>query len=526
MAEERARISIVDVPSRSRGGEKAPGERTVTIGLTLGALILTLALGAGIRLWNIASVPPELHPDEYAGWLGITSMLAGKVQPSVFLSYGVVYLPLYGIFEVLSSLLFGVTATAFRLPAALLGTVTVLATGLVGYQFVPRRLVLLAAALTMAILPWDISVSRIGWEPAAMLPFLLFGLYFLRRGLYASSSRDIILAFALLAIGAYSYRAESFYAATLTIALLAIEFERTRKVAQDLWIGLAVALAILGPIALSVIAQPHMLTSGPAQGTFDPGVNAGSLAEFLNLYTRHFALSALFVTGDGNLQHGPPVGVLYPWMAPFILIGLLAPPGIFPLRARLFAVIWLLLYPFGGALTDENGGQHFIRTLAGAPLFCILGAIGLETTRGWIATLAARYRWPATLANAWQPVLVAAVCVQFAQFCSAYFVRYPVQAAHIFHYGDRDVFAFVKAHDAGVERVCFTSLDAWNYSAQTGFYMPGSTPALFGWMDPACKKAHTLLSLQNRSEAPPGAQFLGTVQNYDGTSRAFFYQLP
>jgi 4-amino-4-deoxy-L-arabinose transferase-like glycosyltransferase len=508
-----------------------PKELTVSLSLWSATLGLTLVVALTLRLWNIASVPPELHPDEYAGWLGINAMLSGGSSPTVFLDYGVVYLPLYGLLETISGWLFGPTVTAFRLPAALLGVVTALGTGLLGYQLVRSRAILLLGCAMMAILPWDVSASRIAWEPAAMLPCLLFGLYLLRRGLYASSGRDASIGFALLAIGAYSYRAESFYAVTLGTALLAIEFERARAMWREVLIGLGIAALIMLPLGVSVLVHPQYLTSGPAQGTFDVGINPASLAEFGNLYFKHFSIQALFFTGDGNMQHGPPTGVLYPWMAPFILGGLLAPLGLFPLRARLFALVWLGLYPFGGSLTDENGGQQFIRTIAGAPLFCILAAIGLLACWQIVTDFAARTRWRVTIVTATTTLLAAVALGQLVQFCDAYFVRYPDQAAKAFHYGDRDIFAFVRTYDAGYDRVCFTVLDGWNWTAQVLYYMHdydtrGSTLDVIPEFDKSCKKPKSLLALQSQLEAPPDARFLGTVQRRDGTIRAYFYAIP
>lgn len=509
----------------ARAAVDGPRERSITIGLTNATLALVLLVGAAVRLWCLDSVPPELHPDEYAGWLGVTDMLSGHNPPSVFLNYAVVYLPLYGVFETVSVWLLDGTIASFRLPAALLGVATALATGLFAYRLVPRRAVLLAAAGIMAILPWDVSVSRIGWEPAPMLPFLLFGLYFLHRGLFARSDRDLAIAFALLAVGAYSYRAESFYAFTLVIALLAVEFERTRANARGLANGAAVGVLILLPLIYAVVTQPHSLTSGPAQGTFDPGVNSGSLHEFGRLYVKHFSPAALFLDGDGNLQHGPATGVLYPWMAPFIVAGFLAPLRLFALRPRIFALVWLALYPLGGSLTDDNGNQHFIRTLAGAPLFTIVAAIGLVACWEWLAGVLARNRLRTSIVAATATLFGAIVAVEFGQFCNTYFVRYPIASAKIFHYGDRQIFDFVKANDAGYDRVCFTVLDAWNYSALIRFYMRDQTVSLSETAD-ACKVPPSLLALQSPREAPIGSHLIGTVQNRDGTIRAYFYTFP
>jgi hypothetical protein len=120
-----------------------------------------------VRLWNIESVPIALHPDELAGWLGVHDILAGEKPPSIFLDYRVLSLPLYGVCESLSSWMFGNSPTALRLPAALLGVATSVATGLLAYTFLPTRRVLLLALGMMAILPWDIAISRMATERAA-----------------------------------------------------------------------------------------------------------------------------------------------------------------------------------------------------------------------------------------------------------------------------------------------------------------------------------------------------------------------
>jgi hypothetical protein len=105
-------------------------------------------------------------------------------------------------------------------------------------------------------------------------------------------------------------------------------------------------------------------------------------------------------------------------------------------------------------------------------------------------------------------------------------VRYPDQAARVFHYGDRDIFAFVRAHDAGYDRVCFTVLDGWNWTAQVLYYLHDSTLSLIPQIDESCKKPKSLLALESQGEAPPNARFLGTVQRRDGTIRAYFYSIP
>jgi 4-amino-4-deoxy-L-arabinose transferase-like glycosyltransferase len=229
----------------------APHWATLSFSVFDVALFATLLLATTIRLWNIASVPAALHPDEFAGWLGVHDMLSGKVRPSVFFDYRVVYLPLYGILESISTGLFGNNVSALRAPAALLGTLTCLSVGLLASTITRSRRALLIASGLMAVLPWDISLSRVALERAPTLPCLLLGLYFLRRGLILAEGKSIWLAFGALGIGTYSYRASLFYSLALTVGQLIIEYRHSIKMWRDIEVG-AVIWALIALPSVSV----------------------------------------------------------------------------------------------------------------------------------------------------------------------------------------------------------------------------------------------------------------------------------
>ncbi len=52
------------------------------------------------------------------------------------------------------------------------------------------------------------------------------------------------------------------------------------------------------------------------------------MATFMRNYVAHFAIAPLFAYGDGILDHGPHYGVLYWWMLPFIVVGVIAAPRV------------------------------------------------------------------------------------------------------------------------------------------------------------------------------------------------------
>jgi len=74
----------------------------------------------------------------------------------------------------------------------------------------------------ISFLPWNVVISRMAEEPAAMLPFVLGGLWALRYGLDERRAEAFALAGALLGIASYSYRAALPDGVALAIAMLAL----------------------------------------------------------------------------------------------------------------------------------------------------------------------------------------------------------------------------------------------------------------------------------------------------------------
>ena len=452
-------------------------------------------------------------------YTGVRDMIAGQRPYSAFIESDIVYLPLYGCFEWLSTLVFGVTPTAMRLPGALLGVATAFATGLVGYSLLRDRAVFLLAAGIMAILPWDVSLSRMGWEPAAVLPFVLFGVYFIRRGLIEGRAVDIPIGFAMLAVGAYSYRAEAFDAVALTLALCACEYRRVVPMLRPIGFGVVVAAVIVAPILAALFTHPSYFSSGPAQATFGDGWNDGTRHTFLMRYAAQFSPLALFAVGDGNFQHGAGIGVLYWWMLPFIAIGLFAPWRAFSGAARIFCFAWVAIYPIGNGLVNEVAPQHFLRTLIGAPIFTILAAIGCVVAWRELSARVASERVRTVVVT----VTAGVVAFAFVRFCSAYFLVYPEVSADDFQFGDREIFAFVRAHAARYRRVCYTVVDGWNWTTLDRYYMSDRPVEPHLGIDRFCSAPHTLYAVGKTDEAPLDAKPLGTVQHRDGTVRAYFF---
>jgi hypothetical protein len=175
---------------------------------------------------------------------------------------------------------------------------------------------------------------------------------------------------------------------------------------------------------------------------------------------------------------------------------------------------WLLIYPLGGAFTND-GVPHFLRTLAGAPLAAILTGIGLAIS--W-RTLR-RYRFGVTAALLFALLAAAA----FSQFCQAYFITYVAPAADAFGFEDQALFAVIRAQAGNADRVCFQGLNGMNSLTLFSYYLRDLHLDIRERMTDACMQPRTLVVVSDRLYAPPGAALIATAQNIEGVVKYYVF---
>ena len=183
-----------------------------------------------------------------------------------------------------------------------------------------------------------------------------------------------------------------FYALLLGGALVAFNLRRFAS-----WRG---ALTVAGACAIwSLVAGPalwmwffdeHTVSHTLGMATFAGGASASSVHTFFVNYAAHFKWSYLVTTGDPKSgitwRYLDGMGAFFGWVVPLAGLGLAASARyIRPRWAMLWTLLWLAAYPLGGALTNQGtpGTPNAPRTLAGAPVFCILAAIGTALLFDW-----------------------------------------------------------------------------------------------------------------------------------------------
>ena len=418
-------------------------------------LLAIIALGAFLRFYQIADIPPGLYPDE--------AMNGNNALEANATGHWRVFYPenngregLFINLQAISVAAFGAKPWALRIVSAIIGTLTILGIYLVTKELFakkehwipdqvgndkirksdfPREVrlplsignrkseignheVALLSAFFLATSYWHLNFSRIGFR-AIMLPLIAsFALYFLLRGLRTGYMPSLIAAGIFTGLGAYTYIAYRFMIFVFAVPVVAAmrRWKKDKNDVRDLAarksdflreVGLPhkcapCAIALYGFVALIVILPLILYFSQNPHDFFN---RAGDISVFsASSPLKEFAksafltLSMLFYKGDGNWRHNLAYAPeLNPLVALFFIIGIIAlirKPITYHL-SPITLFVWLFAMLLPSALTRE-GVPHALRAIGIIPPVMILSALGAERIWGaanaWIGR--EKMRWP------------------------------------------------------------------------------------------------------------------------------------
>lgn len=509
-------------------------------------LAAILVLGAGLRLYALDTVPTELIVDEIDLYNSAHSIATtghdvdGTLLPFVYSKF-TRNPPIYAVAGYLSSLVFGKTPFGLRFPAAIFGLLEIVFLAGIAYELTRRRSIALAAALLMATQPIFIQFSRTAWEPSSELPFLLGGLYVLLRALRrATEANDpgralslggLALGALLLGLTSYTYMAGWFYALLLGGSLLTFYAWRMRSI--EAWIKVAGAAAlwfvISAPALWMCFFDPSTIGRAQRISTFANGISLASLNVFLSNYASHFRWSYLVTTGDpipgATWRYLNGFGAFYWWTIAFAVLGLGYCTDYVRKRSMAFWLgFWVLIYPLGGAVTND-GAPNAPRTLGGAPVFCLLAAVGIAVLFDWAASPRSEplRRLAGSVARAF---VATVVCISVTLFAQFYFTQYVHRNSNAWDSGTRAMFAYVREHSSQYDRVCFNVRSAWyGIHAYIRFYLEGDPiQTIDNTYDPACSLPGTMQVLDmDHLNHPPGFEPLTQIHDIDGNGFTEIY---
>jgi len=395
-------------------------------------IILMVLLAALLRLYQLPALPPGLNFDEAGDGVAALNVLHGA--PQLWWRIGGGKEPLWPWLLAISTALLGPTPLALRLPAALVGVLTVAALVPLSRALFPRQpVVALLAVAGLALSEWHVHVSRLGLR-AVLLPLLVsLAFYFFWNSFYSTTRRAgrTLLAAIFLALAVYTYLSARLLplVALVFAALLWLADRRShtrrnwRAAAQFLGYGLIFLLPLAGYFALY---PADFVARVGTVSIFNPAWNHGDLPGTVWRVVGLSLGTFLGLTGDANpLVNLPGQPALSPLLAPFLVLGALVSlyraarlfirPAAAENPAHLFLLCWgaVMLLP---ALLAPEGAPHHLRLLGVIAPVYLITALGLAAVINFLngLTSARLPRWGGYLPAALPVVIFALVGGQTA----------------------------------------------------------------------------------------------------------------
>lgn len=351
--------------------------------------ILCLVVGFGLRVHALGAVPHGIYHDEAYYGLDALSVLEGA-RP-IFFTANNGREPLYIYILSLSVGAFGRTPFGLRLASAMIGTLTMPVTYLLGRALFNRRVGLLAM-LTCAVAFWPVALSRISFRAGALPLFLGLGIAF---GWLGTRRRSVPL---LLAGGiAYGLSFNTYTAARVTpLAFIAFAVywmarhglpHRTvinlgRWPVREAAIFIASAAVVVAPLAGYAAAHPDQVFAREGQvSIFETEGGANPLSAL----TKHTALAlGMFGwRGDMIARHNLPGRAVFDaWTFAAFLAG--AAVALYRSRRQAgaaFVLIWSAIALLPTIFAEDT--PHFLRAVALLPVLWLIPGLGFSALLHW-----------------------------------------------------------------------------------------------------------------------------------------------
>lgn len=365
-------------------------------------LILILVVSFVFRFQDIQSIPPGLYPDEAIN--GNNALIALETSDyKVFYPENNGREGLFINIQALFLKLFGAEPWVLRSVSALFGLLTVL-----GLYLLVRLLfnwqIASIASFYLAVSFWHVVFSRIGFR-AIMVPFLMvWGFYFLWRGLRDFKFKSFALSGFIFGLGFHTYIAFRFVPFIIILVLLAYWRQIKKDYGHEKYVHLRneflrrfalfslVAFFVALPILYYFWQNPdNFIGRGGQISIFEAEEPAKEFFKSLGS-----ALASFNFVGDQNWRHnfsGSPQ--LFWLVGAFFIVGLLKSFSkclkkwrehrhMAALHVLLLSWFFIMLLP--SALTRE-GIPHALRSIGVLPVVLIFAAEGtwwfFETLIHW-----------------------------------------------------------------------------------------------------------------------------------------------
>lgn len=443
-------------------------------------LIAIIFLAVILRLWQLGSVPPSPDWDEVSlGYNSYSIMQTGRDEygqflPLILRSFDD-YKPGFYAYLVMPFIkVFGLEVFAVRLPSAIFGILTVLATYFLIKELFKRKDLALLSSFLLAISPWHIQFSRIAFESNVGLALNVFTVLFFLKGL--RSPWILILSAVFAGINIHMYQGEKVFTPLLVLALLVLFRNQIFALPRRFLVGVGlIGFLLVLPFVWYTFTQEQVFlrargvsvlsdqtpflarTVERLQRDTERNDVLGKVLDnrritymltFANGYISHFDPNWLFITGDEARHHVPHMGLLYLWELPFLLIGIYSLVfGKFDKKAKLAIFLWFLITPIPASIT--TGVPHAVRTLNFLPTWQVFTAIGIIFAMQKISNLQIKYLI--------STLFFLFFIFNFLYYLNQYFVQQNVQNSAAWQYGYREVVEEIKRVEKSYEKIVVTN---------------------------------------------------------------------
>jgi 4-amino-4-deoxy-L-arabinose transferase-like glycosyltransferase len=216
------------------------------------ALLVIVAIGAWLRGYDLLGLPAEAGCDIPLKLQVVRGILAGErpIFSTVYPGREIAFFYATAVYAAL----FGADQAALKTVAVCFSLATLVAIAVVGTYWFDRAVGLLAATW-LALSPWHVTISRIGYR-GVMTPFMVaLTLLFLGRMLMRRARRDYAALGIVLGAGMYTYTA---YGAVLpaVAAVAVVDAVRTPAQVRGWAVSLLFCVMTLLPLARFAAAEP------------------------------------------------------------------------------------------------------------------------------------------------------------------------------------------------------------------------------------------------------------------------------
>ena len=378
--------------------------------ITYFLLGLIVALAVFLRFYNLSSYPVGFHQDEASlGYNGYSLLLTGKDDNNKPLP---LYIDMFGdnrpsgyhYLTILPIKFLGLTEFATRLPAALFGSMIVIAVYVFTYVLFRSRKISLLGALLTAIAPWSFVLSRASAEVMVSLFFILlgFGLFF--HSIKNKKIPHLFIGTVLLTASFFFYHTPRVFVPGIFLVFLLMFFSTIKNYSKNFKISVFLSFIFVSLVAVFLvfgvsggtgrysqvnifssfetnffqnqqIREDALAGSNHIQSRFFHNKLTNTALVFMSNYFDYFGFNFLFATGGLPIWYSiPRVGLLYLLELPFILVGIY-----YLIKERniysKIPLVWLLIAPVIPAITMDDV-PNINRAVVMFPMLNIIAAVG------------------------------------------------------------------------------------------------------------------------------------------------------